>query len=94
MTHAEITAAALRHIEQPGFAQTDGLFRAGMIEGFVDGATWADSVLSIEILRLCSENERLQAEVTRLRVEMQAAIADLENEAKTAAIARLKNALR
>ena len=73
MTHAEIVAAAAAHVEKPGLAQTDGIFRAGAKEGFVDGATWAHARLDSEIMRLRSENERLAAE-TRRSFEQAAAL--------------------
>lgn len=88
MTYAEIIAAADAHVTKPGLAQTDGLFRAGAKEGFVDGATWADSILAVEIMRLRSENERLAAENRRLFE--QAAALQAENGVLRGKIKELK----
>lgn len=87
-------AAAAAHVEKPAFAKTDDLFRAGVKEGFVDGATWADSLLSEENERLARRNAELEGSYANVVASLGRHVNELirlrfENERLAAAVARL-----
>ena len=75
MTYEEITTAAKAHMESRLLTGMSELYKAGMSEGFIDGARWAQKQMNEQGLE---QLEKTEASLKTLLKQVETLQADIE----------------